>query len=357
MKKIYNLLGLALILLVSACDNDNDSVPPGPVTDVQITPGYGEVMLAWTNPSSEDFYYVDITFTDSKGLMRSEKVSYYSNADTISGFADTNNYDFTLTAYNKSGEASSPVNVSVTPLEPVFLSVVNSVEMAPDFGGAIVTWGNETGKSVTVKVTYKDDEGQKTSTFFSAKETGAGYISGLSASERTFEISVTDAADNSSEVKSFDITPLAEDVIDKAQWSVVDFDTEEPAEGGNPNGLVIAAFDDNLSTFWHTQWNGGSPGYPHYFVIDMGQEVTISRFVCFRRQGDSRGQTECQFLTSLDGENWEDFGLFEVDSSTNDGQSNRLTSNPKARYFKYVATQGPNFFAFLAEITIYGSTE
>lgn len=357
MKKIYNLLGLALILLIAACEEDSNSVPPGPVTDVQIAPGYGEVMLSWTNPSSEDFYYVDITFTDSKGLLRSEKVSYYASADTIPGFADTENYEFTLTAYNKSGDASSPVSASIAPMEPVFLSVVNSVEMAPDFGGAIISWENETGKSVTIKVTYKNDEGQRTTSFFDAKETGAGYISGLAANERTFEISVSDASDNSSEVKSFDVTPLAEEVINKSEWTVVDFDTEEPAEGGNPNGLVIAAFDNDLSTFWHTQWNGGSPGYPHYFVIDMGQEVTISRFECFRRRGDDRGQTMCQFLSSMDGIQWTDHGTFDFDSNSDDGQSYRLTSNPKARYFKYIATEGPNFFAFLAEITIYGSTE
>lgn len=355
MKIIYNLFGLALLLLVVACEKEEGGVPPGPVSNVQITPGYGEVIISWTNPSAEDFYYVDISFTDSKGQVRSEKVSYYASADTISGFADTNSYTFTLTAYNKSGDASAPVTTSVAPLEPVFLSVINSVELVPDFGGAIVTWANETEKPVTIKVTYKDDDGQKTTSFFDAKETGAGYISGLAATERIFEVLVSDAADNKSEVESFTITPLAEDVIDKSKWEVVDFDTEEPAEGGNPNGLVIAAFDNNLSTFWHSQWNGGSPGYPHFFVVDMGQEVTISRFECFRRQGDSRGQTECQFLTSTDGENWEDFGLFAINSSSDAGQSYRLTSNPKARYFKYIATQGPNFFAFLSEITIYGS--
>ncbi|SHJ43026.1 F5/8 type C domain-containing protein [Tangfeifania diversioriginum] len=358
MNRLVYFTGIVLILFLAACEKDDSTgIPPDPVSDVEVNAGYGEVMLTWTNPSTEGFYYVDINFTDSKGTERSEKVSHYASGDTIPGFANTDTYDFTLTAYNYSGQPSDPVSVSVNPLQPPFSIVSSTIDMVPDFGGAIVSWENETGKPVSVNVTYKGNEGEKVSSTFSSDEDAQGYISGLNANERTFEVVVTDEADNSSEPQSFVITPLAEQMIDKSQWSVVDFSTEEPNEGGNPNGLVRAAFDGDYSTFWHTQWAGGSPGYPHYFVIDMGQEVTISRFETVRRQGDDRGQTQIQFLTSLDGETWEDFGLLEVDSSTDDPQSYRLTSNPKARYFKYVATEGPNFFAFLGEITVYGSLE
>ncbi len=355
-RKIY-FLAIILLLIITACEKEETGIPPEPVSDVEITGGYGEVLLSWTNPSTEGFHYVDIDFVDSKGVNRSEKVSKYANADTIAGFADTDSYNFILTAYNNSGQSSEPVSVSVSPLEPPFSIVSNTVEMVPDFGGAIISWENETGKNVSIQVTYKGNAGEKVSSTFSSTEDGSGYISGLNADERIFSVAVTDASGNSSEVQSFTISPMAESVIDKSLWSVVDFSTEEPNEGGNPNGLVRAVFDDDYSTFWHTQWAGASPGYPHYFVIDMGQEVTISRFETIRRLNDSRGQTQIQFLTSIDGENWEDFGLLEVDSSTNDPQSYRLTSNPKARYFKYVATEGPNFFAFLGEITVYGSLE
>jgi hypothetical protein len=32
----------------------------------------------------------------------------------------------------------------------------------------------------------------------------------------------------------------------------------------------------------------------------------------------------------------------------------QLPMMPEARYIKYVATQGPNFYAFLAEFYVYG---
>lgn len=356
--KIYYFLGIALVLFFSACEEENDNVlPPSPVKDVEISTGYGEVILSWTNPPEEDFYYVDITYIDSQGNFRSQKVSRFTNSAILKGFTNTENYEFTLTAYNTAGKASPPIVVSTAPLEPAFNLVFNTITMYPDFGGAIVEWENETGKSLQVRVRYKSEEGVKTTSVFDATESGRGYIVGLSAKERVFEVYVSDEEGNNSEIKSFTILPLEEVKIDKSKWSVVAYSSQEPAEGGNPNGLVKAVFDDDLSTYWHTQWAGASPGYPHFFVIDMGQEVTISRIVCYRRKGDSRGQTKFQFLTSLDGVNWEDEGVFDFDPTTDAAQSYRLINNPKARYFKYVALEGPNFFAFLAEITIYGAMD
>ncbi len=140
--------------------------------------------------------------------------------------------------------------------------------------------------------------------------------------------------------------------VSKAGWTITGFDTEEPAEGA-PNGLVSAVIDDNLNSFWHSQWSGGSPGFPHWFSIDMGKEVVISSIEVFRRQGNSGGQTKHQFFYSNNGTDWTDFGTFAMNATTNDGQKFTNGANPTARYIKYVALEGPNFYAFLAEINVY----
>lgn len=140
-------------------------------------------------------------------------------------------------------------------------------------------------------------------------------------------------------------------MLDKTGWEIVDFSTEEPGEGA-PNGLASAAIDGDLNTFWHTQWNGGSPGYPHFITIDMKQVAVLNKLTTYRRQGDGRGQTSFQILTSLDGENFEDQGTFDYDNQIN-SQTYPLNL-PAARYIKYVALSGPNFFAFLAELDVEG---
>ena len=140
--------------------------------------------------------------------------------------------------------------------------------------------------------------------------------------------------------------------LSKQGWQIVDFSTQEPAEGA-PNGLATAAIDGNINTFWHTQWSGGSPGYPHHFTFDMGKIAKLSKFEVFRRQGDNRGQTRFEIHTSLDGVTYTNQGSFEYDRNINSATYN-LPGLPMTRYIKYVATAGPNNFAFLGEIELYG---
>jgi hypothetical protein len=142
--------------------------------------------------------------------------------------------------------------------------------------------------------------------------------------------------------------------LDRSEWEVVDFSTEEPGEGA-PNGLVTAALDGDLGTFWHTQWDGASPGYPHFFTVDLKKTVKILAVDCSRRQGDARGQTKFKIYTSNDGVTFDDQGTFNFNSNINDAQLFPLAFLPDARYIKYEAVEGPNFFAFLAEFNVYGS--
>jgi len=140
--------------------------------------------------------------------------------------------------------------------------------------------------------------------------------------------------------------------IDDKDWEIIDFSSEEPAEGA-PNGLASAVIDGDVNTFWHSAWAASSPDYPHYFVVDMQETVKISAVECFRRQGNGGGQTKFKIYTSIDGVNFDDQGTFDFDSQIDDGQMYPLESFPEARYLKYEATEGPNNFAFLGELNIY----
>lgn len=145
--------------------------------------------------------------------------------------------------------------------------------------------------------------------------------------------------------------------IDKSTWTITGFDSQEPAEGNATypnNGLAKSAIDSNLSTFWHTQWSGGSPAYPHWFSVDMGKTVTITNFEVFRRQGNSGGQDKHQFFVSTDGVNWTDVGTFDFNRNVDTGQNFVPTVFVPTRYFKYVALHGPNFYAFISEINASG---
>ena len=59
----------------------------------------------------------------------------------------------------------------------------------------------------------------------------------------------------------------ATDAIAKNNWTLHYVDSEERAVG---TGAAINAFDADTATYWHTQWQGGSPTHPHEIQIDMG---------------------------------------------------------------------------------------
>jgi hypothetical protein len=66
------------------------------------------------------------------------------------------------------------------------------------------------------------------------------------------------------------------------------------------------ALDGEPSTFWHTEYVGATPGYPHEFVIDLGQKHTVGGLIYVpRTDGSSNGWVkEYEVYTSLDGKDW-----------------------------------------------------
>ncbi|MFK7774049.1 MAG: LamG-like jellyroll fold domain-containing protein [Saprospiraceae bacterium] len=63
--------------------------------------------------------------------------------------------------------------------------------------------------------------------------------------------------------------------VSKTSWSLHYVDSEETV-GENAPGTN--AFDGDNSTYWHTQWNGGSPAHPHELQIDLGNDHDIVGF-------------------------------------------------------------------------------
>ncbi|WP_199112286.1 DUF4998 domain-containing protein [Snuella sedimenti] len=246
-----------------------------------------------------------------------------------------------------------PSNWNTYEFPSTITSVFASLSLDPISGGVIANWENSENTLLTFDFINSDKNGgEVTNTMMSSDPEGTYTVTGMKSEEQEIKIAISDTSGNSQSI-SFTVTPLP--AAGKGSWTIVDFSTEEPAEGA-PNGLASAAIDGDLSTFWHTQWNGGSPGYPHYIAFDMGAEKTIAGFEVFRRQGDGRGQTRHKFYVSLDGTNWTDLGEYDMDPNTNDGQVYMVTP-VLARYVKYEATEGSNFFAFLAEINVIESLD
>jgi len=68
---------------------------------------------------------------------------------------------------------------------------------------------------------------------------------------------------------------------------VVYADSEEMS---GDDGLATHVLDGKPDTFWHTQWQGGSPKHPHYLVVDLGREESVSGVRILPRQHTPNGR-------------------------------------------------------------------
>jgi glucose/arabinose dehydrogenase len=74
----------------------------------------------------------------------------------------------------------------------------------------------------------------------------------------------------------------------------------------NYNGVGANVLDGNPATVWHTQYSGGTAGYPHEIQLDLGANRTVS---CLHYLGRQDGYTNgwisgYEVYTSTDGTNW-----------------------------------------------------
>ena len=146
--------------------------------------------------------------------------------------------------------------------------------------------------------------------------------------------------------------------LDNSDWSIVDFSSEEAGGEGPVNGYATAVIDGDTGTFWHSQWSGTAPPYPHHFTIDLGSEKSIAGFEVFRRSGNAGGATAHEFWVSSDNVTFTLFTTLEAELVTDNGYlANKATALTTARYVKYVATVGPNNHTFLSEINVFGAIE
>ncbi len=77
------------------------------------------------------------------------------------------------------------------------------------------------------------------------------------------------------------------------------------AESYSPGYEPALAGDGDLSSIWHTEFVGASPGYPHELVVDLGSPRDLEGLLYVPRQDSSNGRVrDFEIRTSSDGRSW-----------------------------------------------------
>ncbi len=140
-------------------------------------------------------------------------------------------------------------------------------------------------------------------------------------------------------------TPTEEYFVDKTNWLVTDYSSEETNSENSP---AHNAIDGNIHTKWHTKYSGTAGIAPHHITVDMGRKHIVCGFLATPRMDSSTNGLirKYEFHTSMDGKTWT-----KVCSGDWLPYCTEITfAKHQCRYFKFICTEGT--YASLAELDI-----
>lgn len=215
-------------------------------------------------------------------------------------------------------------------------------------GAIVVNWGNPANTPVTIHavvngITYSSPVSSGATDLFTLPLT-------FTPGNYQVKVTVTDAKGNSSIEQTQSVRVLAPYLMVNNGWSIKASNEYTPGEN---TGLATALIDGNLNTYWHTDWRGSGPGYPHVVELDMKVASLVGRFAMARRQNNATGMRTFRLEGSLNGTTWVTvLNNTNFDSTINGFQVFSFTPQ-NFRYLRLTPLTGPNNYTHLAEIQVY----
>jgi hypothetical protein len=368
MKKItvYSCLTILLCCMITACQKMDSTykefiVPggityTGKITSPIVYTGRGRVKIAWLRGADPTVVKTRIYWNSQQDSM---EVAIPATGDTISAVVSglqEKQYNFIVKTFDAQGNNSVPVELLGesfgTRYESLLLARPINASEIDGTGVLTIQWGNAnlSGGAYATEVKYTDvNNVVQVKRFLVAESisTIIDYKMGTVYQYRTVYIPGVRGID------SF-FTPYINQYVsaklNKSTWLATA--DSFAASSQLPNGPAIKAIDDDIKTFWHTETTS-SRVYPHWLAVDMKKTINVSRVELTCRQDNFTTFTAFSIQGSIDGLNWTDYGGYTF-VMKNVTQSFAVANSPQMKYIRIYAATGPNYYANLAEITVFG---
>ena len=290
MKYYLNILiALLGVSFFSACDEEPigqqpmDSTPPGKISNVSVRSIAGGAVFRYSLPADEDLLCIKAVYSIDGKTFVETKASAYVDSLMIRGFGNTLPYQVKLISVDKSRNESEAHVETITPLTPDVITIFESMDVVPDFGGLMVTWDNPNRSDISVNVEIEDHNNEYVpmETFYSSMQNGKSSIRGMDTIPFNFRTYVRDHWGNRSEMRYDVIVPIYETKFDRAKFAKV----TTPGDIHPYNG------DYDIHRIWDGNM-GGDPCYsspagtgiwPQSVSFDLGVVGKISRFRLYQR--------------------------------------------------------------------------
>ncbi|WP_343305288.1 DUF5000 domain-containing lipoprotein [Chitinophaga niabensis] len=303
MKRHHILILLLGLFLWSSCKEKgqliymDDSAPaPAPVTNITVVQTPGGAKLHYKIPSDKNLLFVKAVYDIQPGVFRESETSIFKDTLIIEGFGDTQPHEVKIYSVGRNKKESAPVSVTVTPLTPPVHSVFTTLTLKETFGGASVTFQNQSEASLAI-VLMRDTTGKgdwtDVTTYYTASPKGAFSARGFDTIPIKFATYVRDRWNNKSDTLIHTLKPIFETKLDRLGFKEVSLPTDV-----NIGHVFSNLSPRNISFLFNNVWGAGNtndcfhtrpnePKMPQWFTFDIGAECNLSRFKLYHRGGTS----------------------------------------------------------------------
>lgn len=261
----------------------SDKKPPV-VTNVQVNNFPGGALITYDIPADPEILYVQADYMINQKMHQQVKASYYTDTLKVLGFEKAGEYKVTLYAVSRSEVKSDPVEVTVHPQTPPYLTVKSSLQIVADFGGANIQFRNITGADIGV-VTLVDTIGKPEYIYTNyTKDTSGNFsVRGFSAKERKFGAFVRDRWGNVSDTVWAKVTSMNEQELDRTKMKALVLPGDQIACCGSDLSVPLS---NSYSAGDWAFYGVTSPNdsVPARVTVDFGRPVVLSRFRYWMRQ-------------------------------------------------------------------------
>ncbi|GHV64823.1 hypothetical protein FACS1894199_03990 [Bacteroidia bacterium] len=291
MKSMKNSIFAVCIccLLFSACSEDPigqysiDGTPPQPISNPRVSNFSGGATITYDLPDEIDLLYVRAQFTLPSGQKQDIKVSSFSNALTVKGFARSQEYKLQLVTVDRSQNESTPVEVTIHPDDAFIFDLINSLEYEIARGGFKVKWENALQEEARVTFLKKNQAGvyELIETFYTSEKNAQRAIRGQEAVPTTFAVFARDTYNNYTDTLEFQLEPLYEQRIDNKNFIEMPKSPALDLFPGWGSTTLDVVWDDVLvagAVAGEVYYIRPTEGINAYFTMDLGVKVKLSRF-------------------------------------------------------------------------------
>jgi len=289
---IYLML-LFIVGIIFSCKHEGldhsplfgDQTKPAVVTNIKVTNFEGGAIITYDVEADPSILYVQADYAVNAKVSRQSKSSYYADTLVVSGFAKAGAYKVVLHSVSRNEVKSDPVEVTVNPLTPSYLTVAASLKLLADFGGVNVSYLNPKESELGIVMVIDSLKGYEyLDTKYTKDPAGSFSVRGLPTKERVFGAYVRDRWGNVSDTVFAKIAPLREVELDRTKIAGLYL----PGDMTGCCGSSLSVPLTNTGASDRALYGITLPDtkFPSRITYDLGKTIKMSRFkLWFRVNG------------------------------------------------------------------------